>query len=259
MTKLRLALEYDGTNFAGWARQPDRRTVDGVLREALDGVFPAWSELAVAGRTDAGVHASGQVVSVVAEGGPPPEHVAEALNRKLPPDVAVQQSSEAEEGFHARFSALARAYRYRIANTRARPALERRVLWHPQPIDMRDLITAATSLVGRHDFRAFTPTETEHDSFHRTVLAARWSGEPGGIIELDIVADSFLRHMVRALVGTMLELEPADLVELLRGAHRDRAGRTAAAAGLTLVAVAYTREDVAHLTSLGGWTAQTSL
>ena len=251
MIKLRLALEYDGTEFAGWARQPDRRTIESTVRDALDGVFPSWGELAVAGRTDAGVHASGQVVSVLVEDGPPPQHVAEALNRKLPADVAVRWSGEAEPDFDARFSARARAYRYRIANTRTRPALERRALWHPHPIDVRQLEIAANAIVGRHDFRAFTPTETEHHRFDRLVLAARWDGTPGGVLELFIVADSFLRHMVRALVGTMLELEPAELVELLAGAHRDRAGRTASAAGLCLVGVAYTPDEVKQLSLLG--------
>ncbi|MGI9659473.1 MAG: tRNA pseudouridine(38-40) synthase TruA, partial [Gaiellaceae bacterium] len=226
MKRLRLLLEYDGTDFAGWARQPDCRTVEAALREALDRVFPAWQELAVAGRTDAGVHASGQVVSVEVEGGPPAEHVAEALNRKLPPDAAVRESSAAEETFNARFSAVARAYRYRIANTRARPALDRRALWYPQPIDVRKLETAGAAIVGHHDFRAFTPTETEHDAFDRTVHAAGWSGAPGGFLEFAIVADSFLRHMVRALVGTMLQHEPAQVVELLKGATREQAGRT---------------------------------
>ncbi len=247
MTKLRLALEYDGADFAGWARQPDRRTVEGVLRDALDRIFPSWEDLAVAGRTDAGVHASGQVVSVEVEGGPPPEYAAEALNRKLPADVAVRESSEVDARFDARFSAVARAYRYRIVNARARPALERRALWHPQPIDVRQLETAAAAIVGRHDFMAFTPTETAYDGFVRTVLAARWVGNPGEVLELRIVACSFLRHMVRALVGTMLELEPAQIVELLQGAPRERAGRTLAACGLCLIGVAYTEDEVASL------------
>ena len=251
MKKLRLVLEYDGAEFAGWARQPDRRTVAAVLREALDRVFPAWDELAVAGRTDAGVHALGQVVSVEVEGGPPPRHVAEALNRKLPPDVAVRESGEADQGFNARFSALARAYRYRVVTARARPALDRRALWHPQPINIQQLETAAAAIVGHHDFRAFTPTETEHDSFDRTVLAARWDGDPAELLELTIVADSFLRHMVRALVGTMLAKEPAQIVDLLRGASRELAGRTVTAAGLTLVAVAYTEDEVNALRLLG--------
>ena len=251
MKNLRLVLEYDGADFAGWARQPDRRTVAAVLRDALDRVFPSWDELAVAGRTDAGVHASGQVVSVEVEGGPPPQHVAEALNRKLPPDVAVRQSSEADPGFNARFSALARAYRYRIVTARARPALDRRALWHPQPIDLPQLQVAAAAIIGHHEFRAFTPTETEHDSFDRKVLAARWDGDPGELIEFTIVADSFLRHMVRTLVGTMLATEPAQIVELLRGTTREHAGRTVTAAGLSLVAVAYTEDEVSALRFLG--------
>ena len=219
--------------------------------EALDDIFPFWSELAVAGRTDAGAHASGQVVSVAVEGGPPPEHVAEALNRKLPYDVAVRSSSKERQEFDARFSALARAYRYRIVNSRRRSALDRRALWHPHPINVRQLQTAAQAIVGRHNFRAFTPTETEHHRFDRAVLAARWEGTPGDVLEFVIVADSFLRHMVRALVGTMLELEPAQIIELLTGASRDRAGRTASAAGLCLVGVAYTPDDVKQLSLLG--------
>lgn len=250
MKRLRLDLEYDGADFAGWARQPECRTVEAVLRDALDRVFPDWSELAVAGRTDAGVHARGQVVSVDVEGGPPAEHVAEALNRKMPPDVAVRESCEAPAGFNARFSAVARAYVYRIANTRARPALDRRALWYPQPIDVPKLKTAAAAIVGHHDFRAFTPTETEHDTFGRDVVAASWVGEPGGFMEFTIVADSFLRHMVRTLVGTMLQLEPVEIVRLLNGASREHAGRTVSPEGLILLAVAYTPAEVGGLSSI---------
>lgn len=248
--KLKLTLEYDGTGFDGWARQPVRPTIEGALRTALDSVLPTWHDLTVAGRTDAGVHASGQVVSLFAEGGPPTEHVAEALNRRLPPEVAVTESIEAPEDFNARFSARARAYRYEILNARVRSALDRRALWYPRPLDIRRLQTAASLIVGKHDFRAFTPTETEHRTFERLVLAARWSGDPGGRLTFRIVADGFLRHMVRTLVGTMLEQEPAQIAELLNGATRDRAGRTASSAGLCLVSVAYSDEAVRELSRL---------
>ncbi|MCS7008102.1 MAG: tRNA pseudouridine(38-40) synthase TruA, partial [Gaiellaceae bacterium] len=156
---LRLTLEYDGTGFRGWARQPGLRTVEGVLREALDAVYPCWDGLAVAGRTDAGVHATGQVASVEVDGGPPLERATDALNAVLPEDVAVLCSEEAPAGFHARFSARARSYRYRVLARRARsPLAARRALWWPRPVDEEALRDAATLLLGEHDFRAFTPT-----------------------------------------------------------------------------------------------------
>ena len=111
---LKLTLEYDGSGFRGWARQPEERTIEAVVRDALDAVFPAWNGLAVAGRTDTGVHATGQVASVRAAGGPPAERAAKALNAALPDDIAVLQAEEAQDGFSARFSARSRAYRYRI-------------------------------------------------------------------------------------------------------------------------------------------------
>jgi len=121
---VKLTLEYDGTAFHGWARQLGLRTVEGVLREALDAVFLRWDGLAVAGRTDTGVHATGQVASFSAEGGPPPARVAEALNGTLPDDVVVLAAEEAPEGFHARFSARSRSYRYRVCAGASRPALD---------------------------------------------------------------------------------------------------------------------------------------
>ncbi len=239
---LRLTLEYDGTEFHGWAPQPGLRTVAGVLGEGLDRVFPAWSGLHVAGRTDAGVHALGQVASLEAHGGPPTEHVAEALNAVLPRDVAVIAGEEAPPGFHARFAARSRTYRYRI-DRRATPSPfeARRSWWLPQPLDEDRLRTAAALLPGQHDFRAFTPTETQHEVFVRTVERAEWRRD-GDTLEFEITADSFLRHMVRTLVGTMVDLEPDELAALLEGAPRERAGRTAPPHGLYLTGVAYDQE-----------------
>ena len=239
---LRLTLEYVGTEFHGWARQPGLRTVEGVLGEGLDRVFPAWSRLHVAGRTDAGVHALAQVVSLEADGGPPPEHAAEALNTVLPHDVAVVAAAEAPPGFHARFSALSRSYRYRI-DRRATPSPfeARRSWWLPQPLDEERLHAAAALLPGEHDFRAFTPTETQHEVFVRVVERAEWR-RAGDALEFEITADSFLRHMVRTLVGTMVDLGPEELGELLEGAPRERAGRTAPPQGLYLIGVAYDQE-----------------
>src|SRR5919109_3000632 len=157
--RLKLTLEYDGTGFRGWAVQPGQRTVEGLVRDAFDQVFPRWSSLAVAGRTDAGVHALGQVASVDLHGGPPLERAAEALNAVLPDDISVTAAEAAAPDFHARHSARARSYRYRIWRRRAPSPFElRRSWWVPRPLD-RDALHAAAELVrGEHDFRAFTPT-----------------------------------------------------------------------------------------------------
>jgi len=234
---LKLTLEYDGSGFRGWARQPGERTVEEVLREALDRVYPGWSEIAVAGRTDTGVHATGQVASVRVAGGPPPARAVPALNAALPDDIVVVAAAEAPTDFNARFSARSRAYRYRILRRHVRsPFEERRALWWPKPLDCDALDAAAALLPGTHDFTAFTPTETEHTRFERTVLAAAWE-EHGEELHFTIEAASFLRHMVRILVGSMLER--IDLEPLLTGRPRSDAGKTAPPWGLYLERVEY--------------------
>jgi tRNA pseudouridine38-40 synthase len=238
--RLKLTLEYDGTGFRGWAAQPGLRTVEGEFQSALEQVYPAWDRLAVAGRTDTGVHATGQVASVDVEGGPPAERAAEALNALLPDDVAVLSSEGAAPDFHARHSATSRSYRYRVFRRRAQSPLEaRRSWWYPKPIDEAALADSAELLLGEHDFRAFTPTGTQHAVFRRNVLEARWL-EHGELLEFEITADSFLRHMVRTLVGTMLELPSRRFAELLdRDLERSDAGTTAPPWGLYLERVSF--------------------
>jgi tRNA pseudouridine38-40 synthase len=236
--RLILTLEYDGTPFYGWATQPGLPTVEAALRQALAGTFESVANLAVAGRTDTGVHALGQVVSVDVEGGPPPQRAAAALTPRLPDEITVLSAAEAPADFHARHSAGRRSYRYRLF-TRSTPSpFElRRSWWHPRPLDEDALAAAAAALTGEHDFRAFTPAQTQHQVFVRVVDRAEWIRR-GEHLDFEITANSYLRHMVRSLVGTMVEA-PDAIPGLLDGGARAEAGATAPPWGLYLVSVAY--------------------
>jgi len=235
----RLLIEYDGTDFRGWAVQPGERTVQAELERALAVLARDTIGLTVAGRTDAGVHAWGQVASY--EG---PVVELRSLNALLPADVAVLACEPAPDGFDARRDALARTYCYRVLTRDVRSAFEARTsLHHPRALDVDALRACAAALVGTHDFTAFTPTETYHVRFERDVHAARWDAD-GHRLSFWIEADTFMRNMNRILVGTMLEVgrgerSVEDFVALLDGAPRNAAGVTAPPHGLALVSVRY--------------------
>ena len=248
---MRLAglIEYEGTEFAGWAVQPERRTVEGVLSEALSTVLRQPVKMSVAGRTDAGVHASGQVVSFGADTELRPALISYKTTAVLPKDVALRRCVAVPDDFDARRDARSRTYEYRLVNDEIRSPLERHHAGYaPQDLDLDLLSTAGELVEGTHDFRAFTPQKSYHLRFERVVTHSRWSRH-GDLLRYRITADSFLYGMVRALVGTMLEIasgkrDLAGFGQLLSGGRRSEAGPAVTSSGLTLVGVGYEDPDL---------------
>lgn len=246
MATFRLTLEYDGTDFEGWQAQGDaHRTVQGTLEQAIAGVTGQRVSVVGAGRTDAGVHAEAQVASARVETRLEPARLQRALNATLPPDLVVREAEVVPDGFHARRDARGKLYRYQIWNGRERsPLRERRWAWVPQPLDLDAVCAAAGCLEGTHDFSSFRAAGSSPVTGVRTLHRITVAGEPGGEVILSVAGSGFLRHMVRNLAGTLIEVGRGrraahTLGEVLAARDRRRAGPTAPARGLTLVRVDY--------------------
>jgi tRNA pseudouridine38-40 synthase len=240
---LKAVVEYDGTRYAGFQLQPDLPTIQGELERALAEVTQEKSKVVGAGRTDAGVHAQGQVIHFLTGWKRSVEELHRAFNAVLSRDIAIRELSVAAPDFHARFSAVTREYRYDILNQEVRSPLEARYAYHhEQPLDAQSMGEAVAYLVGSHDFASFG-LPTQGDSTVRDMAQATCARE-GHHVFVDLEANGFLRHMVRAIVGTLLLVgrgivSPADLKEILEARDRSQAGPPAPAHGLCLVKVNY--------------------
>lgn len=241
---LRVDLEYDGTAYAGWARQPQLPSIEAALMGVLGKILQEDVRLSVAGRTDAGVHARGQVVSLRTGNGITPGRLRRSANQLLPDDIVVTAIADVPARFDARRSALGRTYSYTVLNRPHPSAFEHRFAYfYPGRLRFGLMNEAAATILGQHDFTAFTPTVTEHSYFEREVRRSEWTRSNGRLV-YHVSANAFMRSMVRVLVGTMLEIGRGfrpltDMERLVNGAERPDAGRTAPPHGLCLEKVTY--------------------
>jgi tRNA pseudouridine38-40 synthase len=244
MPTIKLTLEYDGTAYAGWQRQPDQPTIQEAIETAIEGVTQLKVPVIGAGRTDAGVHALGQVASFRIDRIMTPHEWTRALNAHLPDTIAVQSAALMPDTFHARYSARGKLYEYRLMNRDARPALDRQYCWHIyKPLNDAAMNQAAMPLIGSHDFSSFQTQPTDNEDpicriEHLTVF------RHGTTLRIEAYADRFLKQMVRSIVGTLVEVglgkrPPKSLATILRARDRSAAGKTAPPQGLFLMRVDY--------------------
>ena len=244
MMHLRLVLEFDGSDYVGWQRQPNGLSIQEVVEAALAEMLKHPVHLRSSGRTDAGVHARGMVAGFSTERHLPLAAFREGLNRLLPPEVAVREAAEVDASFHPRFSAAGKWYRYTIFRGAARSPLHRRFSWHVRsPLDVAAMRTSSGVFVGHHDFAAFRSSTCEARTTRREIFACDVI-EDGELLYLDVRGGGFLKNMVRVMVGTLVEIglqrRPVDdILRLLQGGKREEAGRTAPPQGLCLMEVWY--------------------
>jgi tRNA pseudouridine38-40 synthase len=242
---IKLTIEYDGTHYLGWQVQPNGQTIQGVIQDRLKRLTGELLQLIGSGRTDAGVHALGQVAHFKTESRMDANTFQRALNSLLPEDIVIRRTEETETEFHARRSARSKVYEYRILNRATPPAIDRQYIWYvPQKLDLDEMKKATRSLVGEHDFSAFRSVGSSARSSVRNILQADWKRGKGGLLRFEIEATGFLKQMVRAIVGTLVEVGRGKISaqgfrEILESRDRRKAGPTAPARGLFLKEVKY--------------------
>jgi tRNA pseudouridine38-40 synthase len=245
MRNLKLTIEYDGTNYCGWQSQKNGVAIQDVLEGVLARITGERIRVVGSGRTDAGVHAIGQVAHVHLSSPLPVKNILKGMNSLLPWDIAIKKIEEVDESFHARYDATSKVYLYRICNQSTRSPLEYRYSWMlSRPLKIEAMAEALGFVRGTHDFTSFSAAETGVKGRERTVKRATIDVKLSGVIELEMEANGFLRHMVRAIVGTLVEvgkgkLNPSCMEEILLARNRSLAGPTAPPQGLFLKEVKY--------------------
>lgn len=242
--RVKLVVAYEGTNYCGWQVQPNGITIEEVLNRELSRLLGESITVTGASRTDAGVHSLGNVAVFDTNTRMPAEKISYALNRSLPEDIVVQESSEVPQDFHPRFAKSTKTYEYRILNARFRQPLERRTsLFYHYPLDEQLMQQAADYLVGEHDFTSFSSVHAQTNSFVRTIydLTVKRQGE---MITIRVTGNGFLYNMVRIIAGTLLQVgagsrPPEEMAQILSGRDRELAGPTAPAHGLTMIGIRY--------------------
>ena len=245
MRNIKLLIEYDGTHYHGWQVQPNALTIQEVIEKKIEVMTQQRVRLIASGRTDAGVHALGQVANFRTTSSVPVEGFQRGLNSLLPSDIIVRSAEEVDFQFHAQYGAKRKTYRYAILNSEVPSALCRNYSWHlPLPLDVQAMQKASSLLLGRKDFSSFQGADADTEDPVREVYRAEWSVEEKGFLHFTIEANGFLKHMVRNIVGTLVEvgrvkLSADDFERILDARDRCQAGMTAPAQGLFLVEVKY--------------------